>query len=74
MEDKIKITCTITEEELLVIITNNEPSEVAKAFFDYIIHDNGRWYDEHERANRAEKELASLKEVLVAYTLKIMKE
>lgn len=74
MEEKIEIKVTATEEDLLDIINNNTPEAVAKAFHAYIIEKNGKWYKEYDRANKAEKELASIKDAIVAYAVKRMKE
>ena len=74
MEEKIEIKTTTTEEELLGIITGNTEEEVAKAFHEYMTKKTDDWYDQFDRANKAEKELADIKAVLVGYAIKKIKE
>lgn len=74
MEEKIEIKTTTTEEELLGIINGNTAEEVAKAFREYMTKQTSDWYDQYDRANKAEKELAGIKAVLVGYAIKKIKE
>ena len=74
MEEKIEIKTTTTEEELLGIINGNTAEEVAKAFREYMTKQTSDWYDQYDRANKAEKELADIKAVLVEFALTTLKE
>ena len=74
MEEKIEIKTTTTEEELLGIINGNTAEEVANAFREYMTKRTSDWYDQYDRANKAEKELADIKAVLVGYAIKKIKE
>ena len=58
MEEKIEIKTTTTEEDLLGIINGNTAEEVANAFREYMTKQTSDWYDQYDRANKAEKELA----------------
>ena len=74
MEEKIEIKTTTTEEELLGIINGNTAEEVANAFREYMTKQTSDWYDQYDRANKAEKELADIKTILVGYAIKKIKE
>lgn len=74
MEEKIKITPTTTEEGLLDIINGNTAAETAKALHEYMTKRTDDWYDQYDRANKAEKELANIKAILVGYAIKKIKE
>ena len=74
MEEKIEIKTTTTEEELLGIINGNTAEEVANAFREYMTKQTSDWYDQYDRANKAEKELAYIKSVLVEFALITLKE
>lgn len=74
MEEKIEIKTTTTEEELLGIINGNTAEEVAKAFREYMTKQTSDWYDQYDRANKAEKELANIKAALVEFALATLKE
>lgn len=74
MEEKIEIKTTATEEELLGIINGNTAEEAAKAFREYMTKQTSDWYGQYDRANKAEKELADIKAVLVGYAIKKIKE
>lgn len=74
MEEKIEIKTTTTEEELLGIINGNTAEEVANAFRKYMTKQTSDWYDQYDRANKAEKELADIKSVLVEFALITLKE
>lgn len=74
MEEKIEIKTTTTEEELLGIINGNTAEEVANAFREYMTKQTSDWYDQYDRANTAEKELADIKSVLVKFALITLKE
>ena len=74
MEEKIEIKNTTTEEELLGIINGNTAEEVAEAFRGYMTNQTSDWYDQYDRANKAEKELAYIKSVLVEFALITLKE
>lgn len=74
MEEKIEIKTTTTEEELLGIINGNTAEEVAEAFRGYMTNQTSDWYDQYDRANKAEKELAYIKSVLVEFALITLKE
>lgn len=70
MENKIEIKATTTVEELTEIINGNEAAEVATAFHDYMRKQTDGWYEQYDRANKAEKELAGIKAALVNYAIK----
>lgn len=74
MEEKIEIKTTTTEEELQGIIFNNPADVTAKAFREYMTKQTSDWYAQYDRANKAEKELADIKAVLVGYAIKKIKE
>ena len=74
MEEKIEIKTTTNEEELLGIINGNTAEEVAKAFHEYMTKQTDDWFGQYDRANKAEKELADIKAVLVGYIIKKIKE
>lgn len=70
MENQINIEHTVTVEELKEIIENNEANEVAKAIYNLINKQTGDWYEQYDRANKAEKELAGLKATLFNWAIK----
>lgn len=76
MEEKIeiRISCTMTEDDLLDIIETNDPKTVAKAFKDYMNRDTAQWVRTDARASKAEKELAEIKSALATYALKKLNE
>jgi hypothetical protein len=74
MEEKIKITPTTTEEGFLAIINGNTAEETAKALSKYMTKQTSDWYGQYDRANKAEKELADIKAILVGYAIKKIKE
>lgn len=73
-ENKIEIKNNTTVEELTEIVMNNEPEKFIKAFHDYMMKQVDNWYVQYDRANKAEKELASIKDVLIKYALKQMEQ
>ena len=70
MENKIEIKTDMTVEELTQIIFSNDASAVAKAVHTHIIKQVNNWYEQYDRANKAEKELAEIKAALVNYAIK----
>ena len=72
MEDKIEIKATTTVEELTEIINSNGTTEVAEAFHKYMRKHTDDWYEQYDRAKKAEKELAGIKDVLVKFALNQM--
>ena len=74
MEEKIEIKVTATEEDLLGIINGKTAEEVAKAFRNYMTKQTNDWYEQYDRANKAEKELADIKAFLAGYAIKKIKE
>ena len=74
MEEKIEIKTTTNEEELVGIINGNTAEEVANAFRGYMTKQTSDWYNQYDRANKAEEDLADIKAVLVGYAIKKIKE
>ena len=74
MENKIKITPTTTLAELTEIFTNNEPEDAAKAVRNYIEAQTHIWYEQYDRANKAEKELAEANAAILNWAIKQMNQ
>lgn len=73
MENEIRISYTASVKELTDIIMGNEPEDVAKAFSATIADACHLHCMAEDRARKAEKELASVKEALVKYALSQLK-
>lgn len=69
MESKIEINFTASVQELTNIIKSNEPEDVAHAFSETIAKACHLHCEADDKARKAERELASIKDVLVNYAL-----